>query len=84
MSSLILSCARLKLPTAKFDEESRRNLVRNYLKKMQADHSKLVLLDKFGKIDLRFKEGEPIDAESILDKAFAPATVKRFMALTEQ
>lgn len=72
LSSLILSCAHLNNPTEAYQGVMKRALVKKYLENMQSSSgSKYLLLEKFGNIDAKVKEGEPINAEAILKQAFA-------------
>ncbi|KAK3938154.1 hypothetical protein QBC46DRAFT_441511 [Diplogelasinospora grovesii] len=72
-SSLIVSCLRLANPDRPglFTSTRRRTEVEKYLDAMQsAEGSKYVLLEKFGRIDAKIKDGEPIKAEVILEDVF--------------
>lgn len=67
MSSLITSCYRLAHPNAPLEGVPRRTKVEAYLNSMRSSEgSKYLLLEKFGRIDAKIKEGEPISADSIL------------------
>lgn len=69
MSSLITSCYRLAHPDTPLEGIPRRTKVERYLDSMRSsDNSKYLLLEKFGKIDEKIKEGEPISADSILNQ----------------
>lgn len=79
LASLILSCARLKNPDKEFTGSQRQNLVDNYLKSMTSQPgSKELLLEKFGNIDAKIKEGEYINAEAIIDGAFSWGKIEGF------
>ncbi len=70
LSSLILSCTRLANPTKTY-QKVQRSLVTSRLKAMQSiPQSKHLLLEKFGDIDTKVREGLPIDAKGILEKGF--------------
>jgi hypothetical protein len=72
LSSLILSCHRLKNPSKNLVGLQRENLVKNYLKTVESQLGlKELLLEKFGSIDAKIKEGKYLDAEAIIDKAFS-------------
>ena len=72
LSSLILSCARLNNPQKDIVGLPRENLVKNYLKTMESQSgSKELLLEKFGNIEAKIKEGEYVDAEAIINDAFS-------------
>ncbi|KAI0593784.1 hypothetical protein F4775DRAFT_596851 [Biscogniauxia sp. FL1348] len=72
LSSLILSCLRLandnRLPLTGM---RRKTEVEKHLNAMHSSEgSKYVLLEKFGHIDAKIKDGEPINAEVILNQVF--------------
>ena len=78
LSSLILSCVRLTNPpsgaTTGDRGKSRQTLVREYFKDMVSPVAeKYLLLEKFGNLDAKVKEGEVINAEQILRSSFARA-----------
>lgn len=76
LSSLILSCIRLANPASAGDSGrgKRQTLVKGYLDKMVSSVGRnYLLLEKFGNLDARVKEGELIIAEDILKTSFAGA-----------
>lgn len=83
LSSLILSCVRLTNPSpvsllgsglGEIRGKGRQALVHEYFKDMlSAVAQKYLLLEKFGNLDAKVKEGEIINAEQILKSTFAGA-----------
>jgi len=76
LSSLIISCLRLANPEQTFEGVRRAKTVEKKLDDMPSKETKYVLLEKFGGIDEKIKEGEPINAEVILETAFVTAPSK--------
>ncbi|KAK0640567.1 hypothetical protein B0T16DRAFT_460740 [Cercophora newfieldiana] len=83
LSSLILSCVRLNNPgweqslrsnvsnTKEDEKRYRHKLVTKYLDAMVVPDSKSYLsLEKFGNMNVRFKDGEHMNAQTILEDAF--------------
>lgn len=68
LGSLMLSCARL---SNQAERSQRITIINSYFKAMlSSDKSQYVLLEKFGDIDAKVKEGEPIIAQDILSQNF--------------
>ncbi|KID96017.1 Peptidase S8/S53, subtilisin/kexin/sedolisin, partial [Metarhizium majus ARSEF 297] len=68
LGSLMLSCARL---SNQAERSQRITIINSYFKAMlSSDKSQYVLLEKFGDIDAKVKEGEPIIAQDILSQKF--------------
>jgi len=76
LSSLIISCLRLANPEQTFEGVRRAKAVERKLDDMRSKGTKYVLLEKFGGLDQKIKEGEPINAEVILETAFVTAPSK--------
>ena len=68
LGSLMLSCARA---SGQAEGKEKASIIRAYFKAMCPNPmTKYVLLEKFGGIDERVKEGESISAENILGRTF--------------
>ncbi|EHK20593.1 uncharacterized protein TRIVIDRAFT_154318, partial [Trichoderma virens Gv29-8] len=71
LSSLVFSCYRLVHGMEK-GRYMRMEIIKKHFQHMQsAKDSKYVLLEKFGNIDAKIREGEPIDSESIIKQGFS-------------
>ena len=73
LSSLILSCLRMANPDQKFEGARRYKMIERKLNEMRPKEpkdSKYVKLEKFGGIERRMSNGEPINADVIIGDAF--------------
>lgn len=69
------------------DGQNRRDIVSHFLEIMKSERSKeegYVLLEKFGRIDNKVKEGEDVIVEEILGDWFSPAVLKEIIRAAGQ
>ncbi|KAI0849800.1 hypothetical protein F5Y00DRAFT_234886 [Daldinia vernicosa] len=74
LSSLILSCDRIAHPDGTYEVSPRKAIVKHHLRQMLATDDQYILLEKFGRIDLKLKDGLNIVAEEIINNVFKKAT----------
>lgn len=77
LSSLILSCDRLACPGRTYESNGRKSICEDHFDKMkvrQDAQEKYVLLEKFGSIDKKLKDGLDISVEEVLKESFASRT----------